>query len=403
MKINKAKFPGTRLSVLVLLFILFVSITTPAFAQGPYSSQVIDIRSPLSQDILGVLNQNCPNYRLVDLEGMTRNIQLAAGSYSLQPNTLLALMAGEDVYAGYPQARLYYFNLDTNLSARQEDFPPAWVDSERVARAYYSEYERYEDRTASVAAYFLGSQALPPSGDISNLSQEMKDLVGFVLRKDAEWSHLGERNAPQIVQTTEDTPADAAEPIVTYDFTAIEQAYIDNMIYFNPNLDENTAQEIFDAIRRHSNEYQAVDARLVMALVACESNFHPNAVSRCGAQGLGQLMPSTADSFGIDDPFSIDGNIQGTFAYLAREIDRWEGFDHPLDRILAAYNAGPGAVEQYSDAPYYGIPPYEETVNYVSKVINIYYYLLPEEERGTYLGGQSRHIVQENGTIRLAS
>jgi soluble lytic murein transglycosylase-like protein len=145
-----------------------------------------------------------------------------------------------------------------------------------------------------------------------------------------------------------------------------------------------------------------VDARLVMALVAAESAFRPDAVSRCGALGLGQLMPFTAEGFGICDPFSIDENIRGTFAYLDREIARWADYNYPLDRVLAAYNAGPSAVERYTDPPNDGIPPYEETVNYVRIVINYYFYMLPEEERAELLIGRTRHVNQANGIVQLA-
>jgi soluble lytic murein transglycosylase-like protein len=114
-------------------------------------------------------------------------------------------------------------------------------------------------------------------------------------------------------------------------------------------------------------------------------------------------MPFTAEHFGVSDPYDIDENIGATFAYLQREINRWSNYNYPLDRVLAAYNAGPGAVEKYTNSPYNGIPPYDETINYVRKVVNIYFYLLPEDERTGRLSGQSRHITQTNGIIRLAS
>ncbi|HDS30657.1 MAG TPA: lytic transglycosylase domain-containing protein [Firmicutes bacterium] len=188
-----------------------------------------------------------------------------------------------------------------------------------------------------------------------------------------------------------------------YNLDDIAKAYIQNMMHFNRRLDEETGYKIFNAIANHAQNYRTVDARLVMALVACESSFRPDAVSRAGAQGLGQLMPFTAERFGVSDPFDIDENIGATFAYLEREFDRWSGYNYRLDRVLAAYNAGPGAVERYSDAPHHGIPPYNETINYVRRVVNIYYYLLPEGERTRFLSGQSRHITETNGFVSLAS
>lgn len=382
-----------------LLLVLFSG--NPAMAQSQYSGRIIDMDSPLSQDIMRVVNEHIPTLALADIELIARDIQLVATDYSLQPGLLLSLMAGEDMYAGYPQARLYYFNLDMGSLADDALFPIAWFDSERVARAYSAEFGRYEDKTAAIAAYYLGSRALPPDGDIQGLGDGIRELVSEILRLDAEYSHLGERSGPQVVQPDEFTPETSFEQ-VEYDFSEIEQAYIDNMMYFNQSLDRPTAQEIFLAISTYAAEYPTVDARLVMALVAAESAFRPDAVSRCGAQGLGQLMPFTAEGFGICDPFSIDENIRGTFTYMDREIARWAEENYPLDRVLAAYNAGPSAVQRYTDAPHYGIPPYEETINYVRRVINYYYYLLPEEERTGKLHGYTRHVTETNGSLQLA-
>ena len=381
--------------------LLMQLIASPIFAQGFNSRNGIDNRSQLSIDIQNLINEQNPSFSLADLDSINRNVQLAAEDYDLQPSIILALMKGEESYAGYPQTRLYYYNLDNSLMASEDNFPSAWFDAERVARSYYVQYDRYEKRESAVAAYFLTSQALPQDGDISGLSPVMIDLITMVMNLDAEWSHLGEQRGPQVVEVDESTPGTSFQHI-EYDFSEIEQAYINNMMHFNPGLDQATASEIFMAIYNHSSAYQTVDPRLVMALVACESSFRPEAVSRCGAQGLGQLMPFTSERFGVEDPFDIDENIRATFAYLDREINRWNGFNYPLDRILSAYNAGPGAVEQYTDAPYHGIPPYEETVNYVRKVVNIYFYLLPEEERGVKLSGQSRHVVETNGSVQLA-
>jgi len=359
------------------------------------------MRSPLSQDIMDLVNQLHPNLQLPDIERVAEDVQLAGLDYDIEPSLLLSLMAGEDIYAGYAQARLYYFNLDMGSLADQAIFPIAWFDSERVARAYAAEFARYDDRTSAIAAYYVGSRSLPPDGDISGQTQGLIDLVSSILTMAAEWSHLGERGGPQLVQPDEDTPEDPFE-YVEYDFTEIERAYIENMMHFNPNLDDETASEIFNAIRQHAADYQNVDARLVMALVATESSFRPDAVSHAGAQGLGQLMPFTSEGLGVSDAFDINENIRGTFTYLDRELSRWESYNYTLDRVLAAYNAGPGAVERYSDAPNHGIPPYEETQNYVPRVINIYFYFLPENERAEYLSGKSRFVTETNGTLQLA-
>lgn len=107
-----------------------------------------------------------------------------------------------------------------------------------------------------------------------------------------------------------------------------------------------------------------VDPRLFDALVAAESSYDPMARSRAGAMGLSQLMPDTAKSLGVSDPFDPWQNLQGGASYLSKMLQRFEG-DPRL--ALAAYNAGPGAVQKHG-----GIPPYDETRRYVERVLNLY-------------------------------
>jgi soluble lytic murein transglycosylase-like protein len=112
---------------------------------------------------------------------------------------------------------------------------------------------------------------------------------------------------------------------------------------------------IADAARTHG-----VDPRLVAAVVRRESAWNPNAVSHVGAGGLMQLMPATARFLGVTDVFDARQNIFGGTRYLRTLLDT---FDGDLDLTLAAYNAGPGAVQKYK-----GIPPYRETRAYVKAV-----------------------------------
>ena len=98
-------------------------------------------------------------------------------------------------------------------------------------------------------------------------------------------------------------------------------------------------------------------------MVAAESGFDRLAVSRAGAQGLMQLMPETAQHLGVEDPFAPEQNLRGGGRYLRSLIDRYGD----LTRALAAYNAGPEAVDHYG-----GLPPYRETRAYVERVLTYY-------------------------------
>jgi soluble lytic murein transglycosylase len=111
-----------------------------------------------------------------------------------------------------------------------------------------------------------------------------------------------------------------------------------------------------------AREHQ-VQPALVKAVIAAESNFDSGAVSRKGAQGLMQLMPQTAEQLGVSDPFQPSDNVRGGTRYLRSMLDRYGD----LSRALAAYNAGPTAVDRYG-----GVPPYPETRDYVAKVLNYY-------------------------------
>lgn len=103
-----------------------------------------------------------------------------------------------------------------------------------------------------------------------------------------------------------------------------------------------------------------LDPELVVAVMAVESNFEVKAVSPKNAQGLMQLIPATAERFGVRDPFDPAENVRGGMKYLSWLLDRFAG-NHAL--ALAAYNAGEDAVDRYS-----GVPPYRETQNYVRAV-----------------------------------
>ncbi|MFN3964613.1 MAG: lytic transglycosylase domain-containing protein [Silanimonas lenta] len=158
-------------------------------------------------------------------------------------------------------------------------------------------------------------------------------------------------------------PQNAGAPVRTL-FTYVETCYACAAL---PGVDFSTvrlnttayAEEIRAAARQHG-----VDEALVRAVMHAESAFNPNALSHKGAQGLMQLIPATAQRFGVQDPFDPAQNIQGGVQYLRWLLDRYNN-----DTTLAAagYNAGEGNVDRHG-----GVPPFQETQLYVSRVATLH-------------------------------
>jgi soluble lytic murein transglycosylase-like protein len=119
-----------------------------------------------------------------------------------------------------------------------------------------------------------------------------------------------------------------------------------------------------DQIVRQASAEQGVDADFLRSVIRQESAGNAQAVSPAGARGLMQLMPQTASKLGVDDSFSPEQNVEGGARYLRQLLERYHG---DAVKALAAYNAGPGAVDRYR-----GVPPYRETQLYVQRVVRDY-------------------------------
>ena len=148
------------------------------------------------------------------------------------------------------------------------------------------------------------------------------------------------------VESVEDTACKPDEPVFK------------QIVETDPNR-----QKVADWVNQIAPGY-GIDPQLVMAVIQAESAFNPVALSGKNAQGLMQLIPETAERFGVKDSWNPIQNIKGGTAYL-----HWllRHFDGRVDWVLAAYNAGEGAVERYK-----GIPPYPETQNYVKQIQAFY-------------------------------
>lgn len=117
-----------------------------------------------------------------------------------------------------------------------------------------------------------------------------------------------------------------------------------------------------DSIFKEASDKYGISVDLLKAVAKAESNFNPEATSHCGAMGIMQLMPSTAESLGVKNAYDPYENIMGG-AKLLSQLDKL--YDGNVKLMLAGYNAGPGNVEKYN-----GIPPFEETQNYVARIMH---------------------------------
>lgn len=260
--------------------------------------------------------------------------------------------------------------------------PPAWTDeppqlSRWIEDGWAAERAsdhagaagRYCDaaRFGSVEAYYrLGALYLRERHDPSGQAEGLA-----LLRQAAQTGHgdalsMLEQRGPQVSTGggPDDLPAcltGGAPP--RFDPPAPEQAVphevVDRYVAALPPDKRRHAQ----LIQRLAPRF-AVDGRLALAIARAESNFEPRAVSPRNAQGLMQLIPDTAERFGVRNPFDPEQNVRGGLSYL-----RWllERFDGDVALVCAAYNAGEGVVDRYG-----GVPPYPETRAYVQRILHFY-------------------------------
>lgn len=201
-----------------------------------------------------------------------------------------------------------------------------------------------QGRIAQLQEQFGMPGNIPGAGFSQKLEKEIQKSLGLAPTEPVQ----------ETAKAAEPEKSQPLPDVQKVDSTTNTQTVLADM----PLADQNLSTLIEAAARKYK-----VDPKLVAAVAEVESNGNQDAISSVGAIGVMQLMPDTAASLGID-PYNKQQNIEGGAKYLRQMLDTFGG---DLKKAVAAYNAGPGAVKDYG-----GVPPYKETQNYVSKVLDIY-------------------------------
>lgn len=141
--------------------------------------------------------------------------------------------------------------------------------------------------------------------------------------------------------------------LVCFFFTVLYSSSLETQV-------KTQVQKKYDGIIKEIAKEYDLEPALIHSIILIESDYDPRAVSNKGAMGLMQLMPATAEHYGVKNPFDPRENIMGGTKYLK---DMCKLYYNSTDHVLAAYNAGQTAIKKYG-----GIPPYPETINYIEKV-----------------------------------
>ncbi|MCB1187026.1 lytic transglycosylase domain-containing protein [bacterium] len=363
------------------LLLLCVTLMNPVPAQAKQEMSA-------EEAYRAVLSWATQNNNKAYLDELYLQIESAASRYRIPPELALAVIGAEArygqriSYARYDSWQLY----DKTTGQTRDKYPEVTDDLHTMLSELRYIMSRSKTMDQAIREYWCG-----PNNDFNQDSYEQfstafakiwnaleeyaKDRKQPTQRQDpgdftykgaqTSWEHLEGGNMKNWKSKLDPIPHSYSDLKIYKE----EAAYASVIRKMNKNVTQADADMIARIILNYCDQadVNTVDPRLIMSIVAAESRFNKNARSRVGALGLGQLMPATAKGMGINDPMDPVQNLWGCVRYVEREIHRWA--DHPdaLDRVLASYNAGPGAVQKYN-----GIPPYKETQSYV-RIVKRYY------------------------------
>jgi SLT domain-containing protein len=200
---------------------------------------------------------------------------------------------------------------------------------------------------------------VPAQKRLTAVPQTKRSSLVYWSSKDSRWKPV-----PSASTASMQAARSAAAEVSQYFVRESAQSANAKIVAANARGHQASQEEIDASIVMAAARHN-VDPNLVRAVVKVESNFNSNAVSRKGAMGLMQLMPSTARSLNVKNPFDPDQNVDAGVRHLKHLLENYGG---DVNLTLAAYNAGSGAVARSS-----GIPHFAETQNYVRRITNLYY------------------------------
>jgi membrane-bound lytic murein transglycosylase B len=206
---------------------------------------------------------------------------------------------------------------------------------------------------------YVNDDAPRPRAHAGGESQARHSTLVYWSSKENRWKPVPSPNTMSM-KAARSAAAEVSEYFVHDSFRSANAKIIAANARGHQSSQEEIDQAITMAAARHN-----VDPNLVRAVIKVESNFNSNAISRKGAMGLMQLMPATARSLNVQNPFDAEQNVDAGVRHLKHLLDNYGG---DVDLTLAAYNAGSGAVARSA-----GVPRYAETQNYVRRITNLYY------------------------------